>query len=59
MDPSATWIQVEQIHTLARQQVKMQQHTMLLVNTLTWQIANDILIFVIQTLTILNGKEGI
>jgi len=34
--------------------------TVVLVNTLIYvTVINDILIFVIQTLTILNGKEGI
>ena len=35
----------------------MQQHTMLQVNTLTYQIVNDVLIFVIQTLTVIGDDE--
>ena len=37
----ATWIQAQQMNTLASQQVKMQQHTMLLENPLTQQTANE------------------
>ena len=40
MDPSATWIQVVQVNTLARQQVKMQQHTMLQESIQTLQIVD-------------------
>ena len=37
-----TWIQVVQTHTLAKQQVKMQQHTMLQVNTPIYPIVNKL-----------------